>query len=155
MTTKPPTAPTRRRPPPNRYTYVVSWTGVAYAANPAKVPKLLMGRPDLRPDAYTVAVTSASTLEIRTYIAPVVTGKYTVIMLLPEWMTDGRVELFYGWVTGCATPLDAAKRAQANLSASYEDTEPNDFEVMTVYEGHLISVLDRHELTAMEVDDGE
>jgi hypothetical protein len=68
--------------------------------------------------------------------------KYTVLLLYPDYMTDGPEgsETYLAWVFA-ATPVQAVTRAQldAKEASDYdcdEEQNPEDFRALAVFKGH-------------------
>ena len=68
-------------------------------------------------------------------------NRYTIILMYPEYITDGCISVFADQVTG-TDPFKAVKRAQKRASAANDDTVPSeDFTPVLVLVGDCSVVL--------------
>ena len=72
--------------------------------------------------------------------------KYTIVLIYPTEMTDGKIETFIAW-SETKTVKEAIKDARETAALENSDDDlvmnPDSFEVLAVFHGHLWDQKDR------------
>jgi len=61
--------------------------------------------------------------------------KYSVLLMYPESMTDGKVQTYYAWVEAISV-AECSLKARACAHFDNPEIKASDFELLLVIEGH-------------------